>query len=55
MQTAPPAAQRTRLVWFAGLMLYMIAGYFVIGRFNLERGWYLDPSLAFEAHIPFVP
>lgn len=55
MQIATPSAQRTRLVWFAGLVLYMIAGYFVIGRFNLERSWYLDPSLAFEAHIPFVP
>lgn len=48
-------AQRVRLAWFFAMLAYMIVGYFVIGRFNLERGWYLDPSLALEARIPFVP
>lgn len=55
LERAPPEAQRTRLLWFGALMTYMIVGYFVIGRLNLHRGWYLDPSLPFEADIPFVP
>lgn len=53
--TGPAEAQRLRLLWFGGLMLYMIGGYFVIGRFNLHRSRYFDPSLPFEADLPFVP
>lgn len=49
------ASEPVRSRWVAGMMIGMIGGYFAIGHFNLDRRWYLDPSLPFEAHIPFVP
>lgn len=51
----PAEAQRIRLKWFGPLLLYMIGGYFVIGRLNLHRDHYWDVALPFEAQIPFVP
>lgn len=54
-EPSEPARAPARAPWVAGMMIGMIGGYFAIGHFNLDRRWYFDPSLPFEAHIPFVP
>lgn len=49
------AINRARLGWILLMAAFMIGGYFGIGHYNLDRARYFDPSLAVEAHIPFVP
>lgn len=49
------AIDRARLGWILLMAAFMIGGYFGIGHYNLDRARYYDPSLALEAHIPFVP
>lgn len=46
---------RTRTKWIGALTVYMIVAYFLIGRFNLDRSYYVDVALPFEDDIPFVP
>lgn len=37
------------------MIAYFVGGYFALNRINSSRAWYVDPSVWFDAAVPFVP